>query len=70
MENKIGKKLFNALKAAFDEAGLIYRGGTIVDVSLIAAPSSTKNEKKERNPKMHQVKKGNQWYFGMSILTT
>ena len=64
-ENKIGEKLFNALKAAFDEAGLIYRGGTIVDASLIAAPNSTKNEKKERDPEMHQVKKGNQWYFGM-----
>lgn len=64
-ENKIGEKLFNALKAAFDEAGLIYRGGTIVDASLIAAPSSTKNDKKERDPEMHQVKKGNQWYFGM-----
>ena len=38
--------------------------GTIVDSTLIAAPSSTKNEKKERDPDAHQVKKGNQWYFG------
>jgi IS5 family transposase len=41
------------------------RGGTIVDATLISAPSSTKNEKKERDPEMHQTKKGNQYYFGM-----
>ena len=41
--------------------------GTIIDATLIAAPSSTKNKnkKKERDPEMHQTKKGNQWYFGM-----
>lgn len=41
------------------------REGTIVDASLIAAPSSTKNQQGERDPEMHQSKKGNQWYFGM-----
>ena len=41
------------------------RGGTIVDATLISAPSSTKNEKKERDPEMHQTKKGNGWHFGM-----
>jgi IS5 family transposase len=39
--------------------------GTIVDATLIHAPSSTKNEQGKRDPEMHQVKKGNQWYFGM-----
>ncbi len=39
--------------------------GTIVDATIIAAPSSTKNSKGERDPEMHQTKKGNQWYFGM-----
>jgi transposase, IS5 family len=39
--------------------------GTIVDATIIAAPSSTKNARKERDPQMHQTKKGNQWYFGM-----
>lgn len=39
--------------------------GTIVDASIIHAPSSTKNQKKERDPEMHQTRKGNQWYFGM-----
>lgn len=41
------------------------RPGTIVDVSLIAAPSSTKNKEWKLNPQMHQTKKGHQWYFGM-----
>jgi IS5 family transposase len=39
--------------------------GTIVDATIISAPSSTKNRTKERDPEMHQTKKGNQWYFGM-----
>jgi IS5 family transposase len=41
--------------------------GTIIDATLIAAPSSTKNKAGERDPEMHQTKKGNQWYFGMKI---
>ena len=41
------------------------REGTLVDATLIAAPSSTKNQKRERDPEMHQTKKGNQWYFGL-----
>jgi IS5 family transposase len=44
--------------------GLRIATGTIVDATIIAAPSSTKNEKKERDPEMHQTKKGNQWHFG------
>ena len=45
--------------------GLMLRTGTAVDATLIAAPSSTKNAEGERDPEMHQTKKGNQWYFGM-----
>ncbi len=45
--------------------GVMLRAGTLVDATLIAAPSSTKNAKGERDPEMHQSKKGNQWYFGM-----
>jgi IS5 family transposase len=45
--------------------GLMLRTGTVVDATLISAPSSTKNAEGERDPEMHQVKKGNQWYFGM-----
>ena len=45
--------------------GLLMKKGTVVDATLIAAPSSTKNASGERDPEMHQTKKGNQWYFGM-----
>ncbi len=45
--------------------GLMLKTGTVVDATLIAAPSSTKNDKGERDPEMHQTKKGNQWQFGM-----
>ena len=45
--------------------GIRITTGTIVDATILHAPSSTKNEKKERDPEMHQTKKGNQWYFGM-----
>ncbi|MEO6036081.1 MAG: IS5 family transposase, partial [Verrucomicrobiota bacterium] len=45
--------------------GLLLRAGTLVDATLIAAPSSTKNKDKQRDPEMHQTRKGNQWYFGM-----
>lgn len=66
-EHGIGEIIFNDIKKALDNAGLIMHGGTIVDATLIAAPSSTKNEKGERDPEMHQTKKGNQWYFGMKV---
>lgn len=45
--------------------GLLLRAGTLVDATLIAAPSSTKNRAKQCDPKMHQTKKGNQWHFGL-----
>ena len=63
----LGKIIFEDVKEALDKQGLIMHGGTIVDATLIAAPSSTKNEKGERDPEMHQTKKGNQWYFGMKV---
>ncbi|HEY3762871.1 MAG TPA: IS5 family transposase [Verrucomicrobiae bacterium] len=59
------KGLFGAINADLSARGLLLREGTLVDATLIAAPSSTKNEKKERDPEMHQTRKGNQWYFGM-----
>lgn len=60
MQEKLFADVVNQLKAK----GLMLMKGTIVDSTLIAAPTSTKNEKKERDPEAHQVKKGNQWYFG------
>jgi IS5 family transposase len=59
------KGLFTAINADLAARGLLLREGTLVDATLIAAPPSTKNEKQERDPEMHQTKKGNQWYFGM-----
>ena len=49
--------------------GLLMTQGTLVDATLIAAPSSTKNSRGERDPEMHQTKKGNQWHFGMKALS-
>ena len=59
------KGLFTAINADLAARGLLLREGTLVDATLIAAPPSTKNQNKERDPQMHQTKKGNQWYFGM-----
>ena len=59
------KGLFDDISAMLEERGLLMRQGTIVDATIIAAPSSTKNKQKSRDPEMHQTKKGNQWYFGM-----
>jgi IS5 family transposase len=59
------KGLFSAINADLTARGLLLREGILVDATLIAAPPSTKNEKKERDPEMHQTKKGNQWYCGM-----
>ena len=57
--------LFTAINADLAARGLLLREGTLVDATLIAAPSSTKNQKRARDPAMHQTKKGNQWYFGL-----
>jgi IS5 family transposase len=59
------KGLFTAINADLTARGLLLRAGTLVDATLIAAPPSTKNKAKQRDPEMHQTKKGNQWYFGM-----
>lgn len=59
------KGLFSAINADLTARGLLLREGTLVDATLIAAPPSTKNQERKRDPEMHQTKKGNQWYFGM-----
>ena len=64
-EHKLGEKLFAAQSEIFEREGWIMRGGSIVDATIIAAPSSTKNATGTRDPQMHQTRKGNQWYFGM-----
>ena len=64
-KHQLGEKLFAAQNEIFETEGWIMRGGSIVDATIIAAPSSTKNATGKRDPEMHQTKKGNQWYFGM-----
>jgi IS5 family transposase len=59
------KGLFAAINADLTARGLLLREGTLVDATLIAAPPSTKNQARQRDPEMHQTKKGNQWHFGM-----
>lgn len=63
----LGKKLFKQINAHLCKQGLSLKEGTIVDASIIAAPSSTKNQEGERDPEMAQVKKGNEWHFGMKV---
>ena len=58
-------RIFEAIKTHLADKGLMMHEGTIVDATLIAAPPSTKNRTKARDPEMHQTKKGKQWYFGM-----
>jgi IS5 family transposase len=64
-EKNLTAAIFEAINAHLADRGLLMRQGTIVDATLIAAPSSTKNTTGERDPEMHQTKKGNQWHFGM-----
>jgi IS5 family transposase len=63
--HQVGEQLFARIGAYLAAQGMKVSRGTIVDATIIAAPSSTKNRQQERDPEMHQTKKGNQWYFGM-----
>ena len=63
-DNGLQEKLFDDVVRILESEGLILRKGTIVDSTIIAAPSSTKNERKERDPEARQTKKGNTWHFG------
>jgi IS5 family transposase len=64
-EHELTAKIFAEVAALLSEKKLLMREGTIVDATIIAAPSSTKNQRRERDPEMHQVRKGNEWHFGM-----
>ena len=66
-EHRIGAVLFAKIGELLLANGMKLSGGTIVDATLIAAPPSTKNAAGERDPEMHQSKKGNQWHFGMKL---
>src|SRR3989338_3932269 len=64
-EHEMQKRFFAAVNELLESKGLLMREGTIVDATIIAAPSSTKNKEQKRDPEMSSTKKGNQWYFGM-----
>jgi IS5 family transposase len=65
--HKLGEQLFAEVGRVLQACGLKLKSGTIVDATIIGAPSSTKNEQKARDPEMHQTRKGKQWYFGMKL---
>jgi len=64
-EHQLSIQILATVNSTLAAKGLLLKNGTAIDATLIAAPSSTKNASGERNPEMHQVKKGNQWHFGM-----
>jgi transposase, IS5 family len=64
-EHKLGGEMLETVNLHLQKKGVRITTGTIVDATIIHAPSSTKNREEQRDPEMHQTKKGNQWYFGM-----
>ena len=64
-EHQLARQILAVVNATLTDKGLMLKQGTVVDATLIAAPSSTKNKDGQRDPEMHQTKKGNQWHFGM-----
>ena len=66
-DNKLGEALFARVGKELQARGIQVNTGTIVDATIIGAPSSTKNADKARDPDMHQTRKGQQWYFGMKL---
>ena len=66
-KHDLGQKVFKTVKAHLKQRGMAMKQGTIIDATLISAPSSTKNKTGERDPEMHQTKTGNKRYFGMKV---
>lgn len=66
-ENQLGEALFAELNNLLSETGVMLREGTLIDATIIEAPTSTKNKSGKRDPDMHQNKKDNEWYFGMKV---
>lgn len=64
-KNNLGEKIFNRVNKNMEEEGKILRGGTVVDATIIEAPTSTKNKDQKRDEEMHSTKKGEQLSFGM-----
>jgi IS5 family transposase len=64
-QHQLTERIFAEIRSLLEEKRLLLKSGTIVDATIIAAPPSTKNEQKARDPEMHQTKKGKDWHFGM-----
>ena len=64
-QNELAPEIFTRVNRYLSRKGLLLKRGSMVDATIIAAPSSTKNADGERDPEMHQTKKGNQWHFVM-----
>lgn len=65
--HQLGKRIFKLINRHLEKQGMLLREGTIVDATIISAPTSTKNEEGKRDPEMHQTKKGDDWHFGMKL---
>jgi IS5 family transposase len=66
-QHGLGKALFKGVNKHLEKNGLMLREGSIVDATIISAPSSTKNSTGKRDPETHQTRKGNEWHFGMKM---
>jgi IS5 family transposase len=66
-QHKLTEAIFVEIRGLLESKGLMLKSGTIVDATIISAPSSTKNAEGQRDPEMHQTRKGKDWYFGMKI---
>jgi len=66
-QHRLTEAIFTEVRSLLEKRGLLLKSGTIVDATIISAPSSTKNEKGERDPEMHQTFKGKGWHFGMKV---
>lgn len=66
-QHRLTEALFKEVNRLLSDQRLLLKSGTLVDATIISAPSSTKNKEKARDPEMTQTKKGNQWYFGMKV---
>ena len=66
-KHNIGEKVFQSVKGYLEQQGLLMRGGSIIDATIIEAPRSTKNEEHKRDKEMSSTRKGNNWHFGMKV---
>lgn len=65
--HELTEQIFTAIRGLLEAKQLLLKSGTIVDATIVSAPSSTKNAPQTRDPEMHQTRKGKQWYFGMKL---